>query len=150
MPNPPSPETTARRTISADDAVLAGTMQSTASKVTQPLIRSISSISKELAQQRVGGDLMGFGRGTTSSSSTMYLGSSYYELMPSAPMTSLPEGFTMLRLADKLRGAHDDFAGACISDGGILHHSDGSILGRAYVSTQGTIILQIPRWQQED
>lgn len=150
MGNTPSPDTAARRTVAADDAVVACTLQSTAAKVTQPLIRSISSISEELAHNRVDGNLMAFGKGTTGSTSTMYLGSNYYELTSSEAMTSLPRGLTILRLTDKLREAHDDFAGACISDSGILSHRDGSILGKASISAQGSIILQIPRWQQED
>lgn len=155
MANSPSHDTnsTAGRTIAAGSAFLTGILDPAAAEVAQPSIRSITPVSEEEAQSKVVGQLMVFGGGTkgaTQPTNGTYLGSSYYELRPLVPMNSLPQGFTLLRLADQRTEAYDDFAGASISANGILRHRDGSVLGTAYISTQKTLIAQIPRWQQED
>lgn len=140
-----SPNLTAHRTVPADPQQPTNDLRCTESRFAQLSIVSITRISEEQARQLVDSQLTAYGK-----AGSRYLGSDYYELRPSKPQNSISAGTSFLRLPEQMMQAHDDIAGASISPNGSLSDRRGGHLGTAYSTTKGTIVLQIPRWQQED
>jgi hypothetical protein len=153
MRDAPSPNSTARRTVAAEPQQPTNDLSYTAGSVARLSVASIAQISEEQARQLVESPLTPYGRAgkdTPTPASSRYLGSDYYELRPSGKTNSHGADISILRLTEQMSQSHDEIAGASISLNGNLSHRSGLHLGKAYPTTSGSIVVQIPRWQQED